>query len=262
MSLGGLRLAARSLARWSVGFAFFAAGALLVLAATVVRPPDRTLRLQRWICRTLMRIAGADLILRTPPGYDGRRTGIFVSNHVNLFDPFVLYATIPQIIRGLELESHFRIPFYGWVMKRFGNIPVASTRRPRRLKAAVERMRATLERGYSVVVFPEGTRTRTGRVGPFRDGAFRIAILLGYPIVPVSIVGSYALHRTGDWRLYPAGPIVVQVHEPIETRGLTRRDAGALRDRVREIVRTPVEAALAVQDLDVRTPAHAGARPR
>jgi len=259
VSPGALRLAARSLLRWSAGFAFFAAGALVVLAATAVRPPDRTLRLQRWICRTLMRIAGARLIVEAPRGFDAGRTCIFVSNHVNLFDPFVLCATIPQTIRGLELESHFRIPVYGWVMKRFGNIPVASTRRPRRLKTAVERMRATLARGHSVVVFPEGTRTRTGRVGPFRDGAFRLAILLGYPIVPVSIVGSYALHRTGDWRLYPAGPIVVRIHEPIETRGLTRREAGALRDRVREIVRAPVEAALEPR---ARVGASAGAEAR
>ena len=54
-----------------------------------------------------------------PPGFDARRTSIFVSNHVNLFDPFVLYGSVPQFMRGLELESHFRIPVYGWMMRRY-----------------------------------------------------------------------------------------------------------------------------------------------
>ena len=58
------------------------------------------------------------------PDFDPKRTCFFMSNHVNLFDPFFMYCVIPQYVRGWELESHFKIPAYGWLMKRFGNVPV------------------------------------------------------------------------------------------------------------------------------------------
>ena len=122
----------------------------------------------------------------------------FVSNHVNLFDPFVLYCAMPQFIRGLELESHFRIPVYGWLMKRFGNVPVPDVNRPSDLKRMWRLTRAALERGVSLVVFPEGSRTITGRVGPFHDGVFRMAQDFGTPITPVSIVGSFTFQSQNE----------------------------------------------------------------
>ncbi len=67
-------------------------------------------------------------------GFDPKRTSIFMVNHVNLLDPFLLYCAIPQLVRGWELESHFRIPIYGWLMKRFGNVPVPDVRGPKDLK--------------------------------------------------------------------------------------------------------------------------------
>ena len=74
----------------------------------------------------------------------------------------MLYATIPQFFRGLELESHFRIPVYGWMMKRFGNVPVPDQNRPSDLKRMWRMTRAAIDSGVSLAVFPEGQRTLTG----------------------------------------------------------------------------------------------------
>jgi 1-acyl-sn-glycerol-3-phosphate acyltransferase len=164
-------------------------------------------------------------------------------NHVNLFDPFVLYCAIPQLVRGWELESHFRIPAYGWLMKRFGNVPVPDVRRPSDLKRMWRLTQDAIDRGTSLIIFPEAKRSRNGHVDEFQDGGFRVAQQLGIPIVPVSLVGSFTHHRTGHWMLWPA-IITVYLHDTIETKGLSKEHVPALRERVRQLIAVPVEAAL------------------
>jgi 1-acyl-sn-glycerol-3-phosphate acyltransferase len=194
-------------------------------------------------CRNIVRLAGARLVAHVPPDFDRTVTRFFVSNHVNVFDPFVLYAAIPRGFRGLELESHFRIPVYGWLMKRFGNVPVPDARTPSGLKRTYRLAGEALARGTCLMVFPEGSRTLDGRVGVFEDGVFRMAIQLGFPITPVSIVGAFQWQNKLSRLLKPA-TVHVHVHETVDVKGLSRRDLDALRDRVRATVATPVDAAL------------------
>jgi len=232
---------AGSLLRWiACGSFFFTVCPALILLGIFV-DPRRNDEPQRWLSRTVARLAGARVQVRRAPGFDPQRTCFFVSNHVNLFDPFVLYSVIPQFIRGLELESHFRIPIYGALMKRFGNVPVPDTTRPSDLKRMWRLTRAALDSGVSLVVFPEGTRTLTGQVGQFQEGVFRMAQRFGIPIVPVSIVGAFEFNRKTSWMLRP-GDVVVYLHDTIETADLTEKDAAELRDRVRRIVVAPIEA--------------------
>ena len=100
-------------------------------------------------------------------------------NHVNLFDPFMLYCAIPQYVRGWELESHFKIPAYGWLMKRFGNVPVPDVRRPSDLKRMWRLTQDAIDGGTSLIIFPEAKRTRDGHVDAFEEGGFRVAQQLG-----------------------------------------------------------------------------------
>ena len=199
--------------------------------------------LQRSLCRRIAFLSGAKIEVRRAPGFDSNRTCFFFVNHVNLFDPFVLYCAIPQFVRGWELESHFKIPAYGWLMKRFGNVPVPDMRRPSDLKRMWRLTQEAIERGTSLVIFPEARRTRDGHVDEFQDGGFRVAQQLGVPIVPVSLVGSFQHFRTGHWMLWP-GKVTVYLHETIETKGLTKEDVPALRERARRIIAEPVEATL------------------
>jgi 1-acyl-sn-glycerol-3-phosphate acyltransferase len=230
----------RSAFHWLLCAAYFfpMCGFLLVLGIFI--DPRKNDWPQRMLCRVTMKLAGAKLIVRRAPGFDPSRTCFLIINHVNLFDPFVLYATIPQYFRGLELESHFRIPVYGWMMKRFGNVPVPDTNRPSDLKRMWRLTRAALDSGVSLAVFPEGQRTRNGRVGPFKDGVFRMAMNFGTPIIPVSVVGAFEFNKKTGWLLRP-GTITVYLHDVIETRDLRREDFEALRDRVHEIISRPIE---------------------
>jgi 1-acyl-sn-glycerol-3-phosphate acyltransferase len=196
--------------------------------------------LQRTFCRRIAFLSGVRVEVLRAPGFDPNRTAFFMSNHVNLFDPFMLYCAIPQFVRGWELESHFKIPAYGWLMKRFGNVPVPDVRRPSDLKRMWRLTQDAVERGTSLIIFPEAKRTRDGHVDQFQDGGFRVAQQLGIPIVPVSLVGSFQHHRTGHWMIWPA-KITVLLHDTIDTKGLAKEDVAALRERVREIIATPVE---------------------
>ena len=106
-----------------------------------------------------------------------------------------------------------------------------------------------------MIIFPEAKRTRDGHIGEFADGGFRLAQQLGVPIVPVSLVGSVAHLRTGDWMLRPA-TITVLLHDTIETEGMRKEDVPALKERVRKVIADPVEDSLAQ---DTRTEAETSA---
>lgn len=124
-------------------------------------------------------------------------------------------------------------------MKRFGNVPVPVVRRPADLKRMWRLTRDAINSGTSLIVFPEGKRTRDGHVTEFQDGAFRVAQQLEIPIVPVSIVGSFKHHRTGHWMFWPA-EIQVILHATIDTTTLNKDDVPALRDRVKKTIEEPV----------------------
>ena len=238
----GAWLTVRSALLWVVsGIHFFVLAPVLVFLAILVDTRKHDW-LQRGFCHRVMFFSGAKLEVRFAPGFDRSRTSFFVVNHVNLFDPFVLYCAIPQYVRGWELESHFRIPAYGWMMKRFGNVPVPDARTPSDLRRMWRLTKQAIEGGTSLIIFPEAKRTRDGSLDEFEDGGFRMAQQLGVPVVPVTLDGSFAHHRTGNWMLYPA-TIVVHVHDTIETKGLRRDDVPALRDRVRRQIESGLSAA-------------------
>jgi 1-acyl-sn-glycerol-3-phosphate acyltransferase len=233
----------RSILLWvASGLHFFLAVPVLVFLGIFLDARKHDW-LQRGLCRRIAFLSGAKVEVCRTPGFDPHRTCFFFSNHVNLFDPFMLYCAIPQFVRGWELESHFKIPAYGWLMKRFENVPVPDLRRPSNLKRMWRLTQGAIDSGTSLVIFPEARRTRDGHVLGFQDGGFRVAQQLGVPIVPVSLVGSFQHFRTGHWMLWP-GKITVYLHDTIETKGLRKEDVPALRDRVREIISWPLEEKL------------------
>jgi 1-acyl-sn-glycerol-3-phosphate acyltransferase len=126
------------------------------------------------------------------------------------------------------------------MMGRFGNIPVPAATTPSAVKRLFERTRQALDSGVSVIVFPEGSRTLTGRVGEFRKGIFQLLPQLQYPVVPMSIVGSFEFNRKGSWLLRPS-KIVVHLHDTLETKGMSKGEVEPLRERVQQMVAKPVE---------------------
>jgi 1-acyl-sn-glycerol-3-phosphate acyltransferase len=241
-----LYLKTRALVLWAAsGVHFFVLCTLLVALGAIIDPRKND-RPQRIFFRNILRLAGVRFETRRSSGFDPHRTSLFVCNHVNLFDAFVIYSAIPQFVRGFELASHFKIPAYGWMMGRFGNVPVPdeNDRSREGIAEMTRKAQHAFDSGISLIAFAEGSRTRDGHVGPFHKGVFRLAIRFGIPIVPMSIVGSYEFHRTGDWMIYP-GKITVYLHDTMETNGMRKEQATELRDRVHAIVAAPVEEHIA-----------------
>ncbi len=236
-------LAVRAAILWAASLVhfFIAAPSLVVLG--IFLDPRKHDWLQRSFCRRIVFLSGARVEVQRSPGFDPARTCFFMVNHVNVFDPFVLYTAIPQYVRGWELESHFKIPAYGWLMKRFGNVPVPDVRRPSDLKRMWRMTQDAIDGGTSLIIFPEGKRTRDGHVDEFQDGGFRVAQQLGIPIVPVSMVGSFQHHRTGHWMLWPE-VITVVFHDTIDTTTMKKSEVTALKDQVRRVIAGPVEERL------------------
>jgi 1-acyl-sn-glycerol-3-phosphate acyltransferase len=155
----------------------------------------------------------------------------------------VIYSAIPQFVRGFELESHFKVPVYGWIMGSFGNVAVPDAPTRESLEIMTQRAKAALDADISLIAFAEGSRTRDGHVHEFKKGIFSLAQKFGVPIVPMSIVGSYQFFQTGNWLLYP-GKITVMLHNTIETANIPRKQIDELRQRVLEIVAEPIEESL------------------
>jgi len=235
----------RSVFLWGMSWLHFLIVVPILIALAVVLDPRKHDWLQRGLCRRIAFFSGAKVVVKKAPGFDEKRTSIFMVNHVNLLDPFILYCGIPQLVRGWELESHFRIPIYGWLMKRFGNVPVPSVRSPKDLKRLWRLTQEAINCGISLIIFPEAKRTRSGHVNEFEDGGFRLAQQLGVPIVPASLVGSFEHLRADDWILRPT-TITIYLHDTIETNGMHKEDVPALKERVKQIIAAPVEASLKV----------------
>jgi 1-acyl-sn-glycerol-3-phosphate acyltransferase len=231
----------RSIFLWMLSWFHFLIVVPILIGLAVVLDPRKHDWLQRGLCRRIAFFSGAKVVGKRSPGFDDKRTCIFMVNHVNLLDPFMLYCAIPQLVRGWELESHFKIPIYGWLMKRFGNVPVPDVRSPKDLKRLWRLTQAAIDSGVSLIIFPEAKRTRDGHLNDFEDGGFRLAQQLGVPIVPVSLVGSFRHLRTEDWVLRPT-TITVFLHDTIETKGLHKENVPALKQRVKEIIAEPVES--------------------
>jgi 1-acyl-sn-glycerol-3-phosphate acyltransferase len=230
----------RSVFLWLISaLHFFTVCTALVILGIFVDPRHNDWP-QRFFFRNILRFAGVRFKVSYAPGFDREKTSIFISNHINFFDAFVIYSAIPQFVRGLELDTHFKIPAYGWMMKRFGNIPVSRGGGPAQFKKTLEQVRSHVQKGISVIVFAEGTRTLDGHVGPLQKGAFVMARQIGCPVVPMSICGSFQFSRKGDWKLRPS-TINVLIHNTIETHGLPKDGLDRLVEQVHQIISTPVE---------------------
>ena len=170
---------------------------------------------------------------------DPRRPYVAVSNHISYADIFLI-SHLPWEMKWLAKDTVFKIPVMGWIMRMAGDIEVVRGNRES-IISAIKGCRDRLAKKVSVMIFPEGTRSKTGELQPFKDGAFRIAIEAGVPILPIAVAGTRDAMEKGTFRFRRADA-VCRVLPPVDTKGLTIADLPALRDRVRAIIGDEVAA--------------------
>ncbi len=200
----------------------------------------------RAICGACFRIGGIRVEEEDRRRIEPVATRIYMPNHESLVDmPVVLYV-LPGANGTLIKAEAFRWPLVGWGFRAVGFTAVdrGSARSARR---SLDALTTRIRDGHSLVIAPEGTRSRTGRLGRFRSGGFRIAARAGVPVVPISVRGAREILPPGSRLVYP-GRVRVRYHDQVETAGVEERDRVAIRrliDEVRGAVASglPAEAA-------------------
>jgi len=212
----GTRLVSAAL--WVVGLAWLVPMMMTMMVLALIFGPDRVDWFSRIYTRVQVWLTGCRYRTVIHPEIQADGVYLFAQNHTNLLDHVVLYHATPHFKQGLELQSHFKIPVYGWFMKARGTIPVQPGRR-RQTAEIQAHMHAEIAKKHSILAFPEGHRTLDGHVRPFKRGVFRIARDLGIPVVPVAITGWYETKRKGSWIIRPGVEVTVHCLKPIAMSG-------------------------------------------
>ncbi len=160
---------------------------------------------------------------------------VFMPNHRSFLDGPLVMVLIPGVARAILKKSILRLPIIGLAMRFVGFVPVDRKGAAGGKKSIARAVSLMRERRYSYVIFPEGTRSRDGRLGPFHRGGFFLALASGAPIVPVTISGTRELMPKGQW-FARRGTVGVVFHEPVPVTGFTIETMGGLMERVRAAI--------------------------
>ena len=150
---------------------------------------------------------------------DSNQSYVFIPNHQGAFDIFLIYGYLNQNIKWVQKQELRKIPFVGKASEIAGHVFVDQSNL-KSMKETITKAEAQLTKDSSMVIFPEGARTKTGKMGRFKRGAFLIAKEMNLPIVPVTVNGPYDLMKIKTYLINPC-KLELIVHEPISTEGLT-----------------------------------------
>lgn len=159
---------------------------------------------------------------------------IFIANHQSIFDIFVIYGWMPFIFKWIMKSDLRKIPLVGKACASAGHIFIDRSN-PIAAKHSIEKAAEKLKNGNSVVVFPEGTRTRTGKMTKFKRGAFMLAQELSLPIVPITLIGSFERLHRNTLKVYP-GVIKMTVHAPISPEKFTSDGMSEIMHEAYEVI--------------------------
>lgn len=204
-----------------------ACGLVSVIASLFDSTGHAAIRVARVWSRSLLFFARVRVKVEGLKKIDPGTSYVFCSNHLSYMDTPVVLSSIPAEFRFLAKEGLFQIPLLGTHLKQAGHIPVPREDPRRAVRALTRAGRIMREHGVSLLIFPEGGRSRDGVLQTFREGAAYIAIKAQAPLVPVALVGTRRILPFGSAVVHP-GRVRLRVGDPIPTEGLTLRDRGAL----------------------------------
>lgn len=189
-----------------------------------------------WMVR---KAAGVRVTLFGGEKIDPNTSYIIVSNHQGMVDILAQRAVLPMRFRWVIKKELLRIPFFGWGLGATGAISLDRSR-PEQASQDLQNSRDKLGNGWSIIIYPEGTRSADGHLLPFKKGGFHLAVNTGFPILPITVNGSYKVLPKGSLVIHP-GHVTITVSDPIPTEGLTRDDIPELMKRTREAIESNLD---------------------
>lgn len=228
----------RTITAWSLGIILTLVLIPVGLVAFVLDPVRQRLvqPIIRFWGRSIMRfcfipvtVTGRENALKVP-------AAVFVSNHQSMLDIFTLLGYIPRNSGFLAKKQVIWVPIIGWLLLIFGHVRVDRSN-PRRSLESVQRCIKAIKSGWSIIIFPEGTRSCDGSISPFKSGSLKIPLRTGAPVVPVTIAGAYNVMPKKTMSVHPH-PIFIHIGEPVSTDGLDVKDFKAfvqdIEDKIRD----------------------------
>lgn len=184
------------------------------------------------LARSQLRIVGLRLKVLGLEHFEGGHAYLMLGNHESLFDAFAVPAAIPVHAVGIEAASHFKWPLWGYLTRKWGNLPAHRGNLTKAIKS-LQKAADQIESGTPVIVLPEGHRTLTGRIGKFKKGPFHLAKVTKADILPFVLSGLYEFNNKHSWHLNP-GTAYVVFGDPIPYRAVKHLSVEELGDRVRK----------------------------
>jgi len=191
-----------SLFLYALGSIPFLILGISVVVCSYLFKPRQYDKFIKWLCRLFLRSFFIKVKTRGLEKIDPQKTYIFMSNHVNIFDVFLLYGYIPNFARGVELDSHFTWPIWGKVITRFGNIPISQKHFQSALNS-LSKAEQAIQNRTSIIILPEGHRTKDGKLLPFMRGPFMMAKKAKADILPTAMIGAFQIKRVKHWLVKP-----------------------------------------------------------
>ncbi len=189
-------------------------------------------RVSKIYSRVALLLIGVALETRGLSRADRNKPYVFMSNHVSHVDSPALAVSIPHPMYWVFKKELSKIPVFGWVLLSLGQIMVDRANAAQ-ARGAMEAATRGLSGNQSVLIYPEGTRSKDGKLQPLKKGGFFLAVQAGLPIVPVRVSGSHAVLPSGSLAIRP-GRVVVELFEPIPTQGKSDADIPELMRKVRD----------------------------
>ena len=217
-----------------VGFATLVAGILVIVLSFFVRSGNPLHKIARFWGKSILFVSRVKISVKGWSNIDPSAPYIYMPNHQSNFDIPVLLGHLAVQFRWLAKVELFKIPIFGRAMRKAGYIRIDRNNRESAIKS-LNVAANQIKSGVSVLIFPEGTRSRDGKIRPFKKGGFVMAIESGVPIVPVVITGTRSIMTKGKFRVN-AGHVRMVIHKPIDTSAYTRETKEALMESVRRVI--------------------------
>ncbi len=219
-----------SLYFWCIGILFFGFSFVVLSISLFFLSKQMTFSIVRFLFKIQISLMGIKLKVIGKENLDKEKTYIIMGNHQSLFDIFVIPAAIPLCFTGIEAAYHFSLPIWGFLIRKWGVIPIERNNLKNAM-ASLQMAKKTFLSGLSIAVLPEGHRTITGQMAPFKKGPFHLAKDANADILPFGIKGLYEYNKKGDFLLNPR-EVIVQIGKPVHHKSVQNLSVGELRDKI------------------------------
>jgi 1-acyl-sn-glycerol-3-phosphate acyltransferase len=224
---------------WTIGTLYFILFLKFALIVSFIFPPRRYDPWLKAMLRFFFRIIWVQVEVEGLEKVKSGNTNLFMANHVSLFDIPLLGGFVPGFVRGVEATRQHQWLFYGWVMRRLGNIPIDRENIHHSIKT-INNTIPLIKDGLSMIILPEGHRTLDGNLRTFKKLPFYLAKQVNCQIVPIGLSGLFHLKRKGSWIIRPT-TIKIKFGDPVSLDDIQSLPIAELRGMVRGRIQGLIE---------------------